>query len=103
MFISKNEDHKIWIGESPIYEEVLPPNLRIVFHSYKNPRIQEGISVILNGETHEVFPKEWEIQEFDVDSQKIESIKFIYNGLEIDFTKEYKKIMVNQIFYNHRP
>lgn len=104
MFISKNDPHKIWIGENPAYESEIPSNVRIVFHSYRNNTIKEkGINVIINDIKFKINPNDWEIQEFPVNSKHIQKIAFEYEGEIIDFTEEYREIMLNQIYYNHRP
>jgi hypothetical protein len=101
MFPSKNEECTIWIGENLPVNDFLPSTLRLVFHSYKNNKIKnDGISVIINGISHDIKPNEGEIQEFSISSRDIIDLKFIYDEETIDFTDEYKKIMFNQIYYN---
>jgi hypothetical protein len=100
MFVSKNEPIDIWIGEDDnLKSETLTSNLRIVFYSYKE---MSQINIIVNGVNYSVTPKEWEINEFPVDSQSIHNIKFNYNGHEIDYTDEFNNIMMNQVYYNYR-
>jgi hypothetical protein len=100
MFLSKNEPITIWVGEDPIYDEILPENLRIVFHSFEtiNP-----IKIQINGVEYIKTPKAWEIIEFPISSQNINEIIFTYNGNTVNFTEKYNDIMMNQIYYNHRP
>ena len=100
MFISKNEPITIWLGENPIYDETLPENLRIVFHGFEtiNP-----IKIVINGVEFIKTPKLWEIIEFPISSQDISEIIFTYNNNTVNFTKKYDDIMMNQIYYNHRP
>lgn len=100
MFISKNELMDIWLGENPVYKTKLSNNLRIVFYGDK---IIESITVTIDNENYKLSPKMREIIELPVDSKNIESIKFDYNGEEFDFSSEYKKISLNQIYINHRP
>lgn len=100
MFLSKNEPMTIWLGENPVYESLLPENLRIVFHGFEN---MDSIEIIINDVLYLENPKPWEIIEIPVSSQKIETISFIYKGTEVDFSKNYGEIMMNQIYYNHRP
>jgi hypothetical protein len=103
-FISKNERHNIWLGENPPYETELTSNLRMSFHSFKNDLIKNnGINITINGTTFTVHPNQWEILEFPICSQKVESIYFEYEGNKVDFTEQYQNIMFNQIYYNHRP
>lgn len=99
MFLSKNPELKIWLGYETPYSELLPTNLRIVFHE-----IPDGtkVDVVVNGENYSLSPKNWEIIEIPVDSQSIKEIIFIYDGKNYDFTKEYSEIMLNQVFYNIR-
>jgi hypothetical protein len=100
MFISKNEPIKIWIGEGENSKsEILTSNLRIVFHSFEK---MSEIDVIINNVTYTINPKKWEINEFPVDSQSIQSVKFNYNGYEVDYTNEFNNIMMNQVYYNYR-
>lgn len=100
MFISKNEEIDIWVGENEKTRcEKLTSNLRIVFHSFEN---MGEIDVIINNVTYTINPKKWEINEFPVDSQSIHSIRFNYNGYEVDYTVEFNNIMMNQVYYNYR-
>ena len=46
MFISKNEPITIWLGENPIYDTILPENLRIVFHGFET---MDKIEILING------------------------------------------------------
>jgi hypothetical protein len=104
VFISKNDPHSIWLGEDPVYEAELPPNLRIVFHTYRNSLIKDnGINITINDQTYKVNPNEWEIQEFPIHSKHIYKLVFEYESETIDFTEKYKDIMFNQIYYNHKP
>jgi len=100
MFISKNELMDIWLGKDPVYKTKLTNNLRIVFYDGKDI---ESIDLIINGQTYQISPKMLEMVELPVDSKNIESIIFKYNNREIDFSSEYKKISLNQIYINHRP
>lgn len=100
MFISKNEKMNIWLGESPIYEKELTDNLRICFHSFEQ---MEEIEIIINGIKYIEKPKSWQYIEYPVSSQQIFSLMFVYRGKEVDFTDQYKDVMMNQIYYNHRP
>ena len=100
MFISKNEPLKIWLGEDPIYDTTLTENLRIVFHGFEN---MGEINIKINGVNYLKTPTAWEIIEFPISSQNINELVFTYNGKEINFTEQYKDIMMNQIYYNHRP
>jgi hypothetical protein len=100
MFISKNEEMSIWLGENPCYESNLTSNLRIVFHGFE---VISEIKISVNGTIFSFYPKKWEIIEIPISSSSIEEIIFEYNSNTIDFSEEYKKIMLNQIYYNHRP
>ena len=75
LFLSKNEPITIWVGENPVYDEILPENLRMVFHGFSN---MNEIQITVNGITNTYQPKEWEIIEFPVSSQNITHIIFIY-------------------------
>jgi hypothetical protein len=100
IFLSKNEPITIWLGENPIYDEILPENLRIVFHGFDH--INE-IKIQINGVEYTKTPSPWEIIEFPVSSQNITEIIFTYNNNTVNFTEKYNDIMMNQIYYNHRP
>ena len=100
LFLSKNEPITIWVGENPVYDEILPENLRMVFHGFSN---MNEIQITVNGVTNTYQPKEWEIIEFPVSSQNINEIIFKYKDNTVNFTEKYNDIMMNQIYYNHRP
>jgi hypothetical protein len=100
LFLSKNEPITIWVGENPVYDEILPENLRMVFHGFSN---MNEIQITVNGITNTYQPKEWEIIEFPVSSQNINEIIFKYKDNTVNFTEKYNDIMMNQIYYNHRP
>lgn len=100
MFISKNEKMNVWLGEDPIYETELTDNLRICFHSFDNI---EKLEIDINGVKFIETPKNWEFIEYPISSQNIQSLIFTFKGKVVDFTKEYEDIMMNQIYYNHRP
>lgn len=100
LFVSKNDVMNIWLGENPPYQSELNDNLKFVFHSFET---MDEISIIINGKEFREKPKNWEIIEIEISSKKIETIQFVYNNNFVDFTDEYKKIMLNQIYYNHRP
>jgi hypothetical protein len=61
------------------------------------------IEITINKETKTYQPKEWEIMEFPVSSQDIKELIFTYNNKSINFTDKYNDIMMNQIYYNHKP
>lgn len=100
MFLSKNEPTTIWLGEDPIYDAILPENLRIVFHGFEH---MSDINIQINGVNYLKSPKSWEIIEFPISSQEIKELLFTYNNVTINFTEKYNDIMFNQIYYNHRP
>jgi len=101
LFLSKNEPITIWLGynDSP-YESILIENLRMVFHGFSN---MDEIQITVNGVTNTYQPKAWEIIEFPISSQNINEMIFTYNGNTVNFTEKYNDIMMNQIYYNHRP
>jgi hypothetical protein len=100
MFLSKNEPITIWLGESPVYDAILPNNLRIVFHGFESMR---PIEISVNGISYLKTPKPWEIIEFPINSQEVTELIFTYNNQTVNFTEKYNDIMMNQIYYNHRP
>lgn len=99
MFISKNPELQIWLGYDKPYPQQLSPNLKIVFHEIPE---NFNIEVIIDGERYKLNPIEWEYIEIPINSQEIKEIKFIYKNEEIDFTKKYSEITLNQVFYNFR-
>jgi hypothetical protein len=58
------------------------------------------IKIEINGIEFIENPKSWEFIEFPISSQSINQIAFIYNGKRVDFTDQYNKISMNQIYYN---
>ena len=98
MFMSKNDNMDIWLGENEnVYKEVLPNNLRIVF--YGNDNIGD-MTIIISGERFNINPKSFEMIELPISSTEVDEIKLIYKGEEYDLSDEYKKIMLNQIYIN---
>lgn len=99
LFISKNEEMTIWVGETPPIPENLTSNLRVCFYGYD---IIDTVYFIINGELFSVVPKKYEYEEFTISSQKITSIVMRYKEKEYDLTEKFSDIMLNEIFYNHR-
>lgn len=99
MFISKNEDMDIWTGGENVRKEVLPNNFRIVFYSSDNIG---DLILSANGVEYKISPKSWEINEIPLNSKNIRSLKIKYEDIEYDLTKEYEKIMLNQIYFNYK-
>ena len=98
MFMSKNDNMDIWLGENEnVYKEVLPNNLRIVF--YGNDHIGD-MTIIISGERFNINPKSFEMIELPISSTEVDEIKLIYKGEEYNLSDEYKKIMLNQIYIN---
>ena len=101
LFLSKNEKTHCWLGESPNeYSSDLTDNLRMVFYSFEH---MGEIKININGVEYIENPKPWEYIEFPIISQNINEMSFTYNNRTIDFTENYNDIMMNQIYYNHRP
>ena len=101
LFLSKNEKTFCWLGESPNeYSSDLTENLRIVFYSFE---YMDTIKIQINGVEYIKNPKSWEYIDFPVSSQNINELIFTYNNKTIDFTEQYDEIMMNLIYYNHRP
>ena len=99
LFVSKNETITIWLGYQKPYPQELSENLKLVFHSFDEIG---SIEVDIDGKYFSLNPKNYEIIELPIDSQKIEKFKIKYNHQDYDFSKDYKKILMNQIYYNHR-
>jgi len=99
-FPSKNEKHTIWLGESPVYAHELTDKLRLVFHGFENTL---ELRIIINDKTFDLIPKPWEIIELEISSQEIETFLFEFQDKRYDFSGEYRQIMMNQVYYNHRP
>ena len=99
MFLSKNPELEIWIGQENPKPVKLTTNLRIVF--YGIPENFE-IKVLIEGQEFNLKPINWEFIEIPIDSQSIKELKFDYNGVMVDFSKEYSDTMMNQVFYNFR-
>jgi hypothetical protein len=98
MFISKNDEMDIWLGdEGSQYKEILPNNLKIVF---SGPNHFDELTLIVDGESFIFNPKSLEIIELPIKSTEIKSLKMSYKGTEYDLSDEYQKIMINQIYIN---
>jgi hypothetical protein len=98
MFLSKNEKTLCVLGEEPNrYQSELTDNLRIVFHHFN---YMDSIKIEINGIEYIETPKHWEFIEFPISSQSVSQIAFTYNNQRIDFTDQYNKISMNQIYYN---
>ncbi len=100
LFLSKNEEIDIWLGENPVYATKLSSKLRIIFFGFKN---LPELFLTIDGEKFEISPKPWEFIELPVDSKSINQIVLTYDNLEYDLTEKYLDISMNQIYYNHRP
>lgn len=100
MFLSKNIPMTVWLGYDNPYESNLTDNLRIVFHSFEN---MGPIIIRLNGVDYVKNPSNWEIIELPVSCQNVNELIFTYNESTVNFTDKYNDIMMNQIYYNHRP
>jgi hypothetical protein len=100
LFFSKNDDMDIWLGsDDNIYKENLPNNLRVVFYDIKN--IGE-ICLVINDLKFDVEPKPFEFIDIPINSTKIETISLVYQNQKYDLSEEYKKVMLNQIYINHK-
>lgn len=100
MFLSKNDEMTIWLGDNPIYASTLSPKFRVTFYGFSNTF---ETCVIINNIEYKVEPKVFEFFEFEVNSDKIVDLKLKYNNEIYDLTQTYKEISMNQIYYNHRP
>ena len=60
----------------------------------------DPIKIEINGIEFIENPKSWEFIEFPISSQSIDRIVFEYAGKRVDFTDQYNKISMNQIYYN---
>lgn len=100
MFLSKNDEMTIWLGESPIYSSILPKKFRITFYDFSGDL---NLTVIINELEFDINPKPFEFEEFEIESQKIQELKIKYNNQLYDISKSFKDISMNQIYYNHRP
>jgi hypothetical protein len=100
LFLSKNEEMDIWLGENPIYSTKLTSNLRILFYGFSE---LNDLKIVLNGEVFNLNPKPYEFIEFPIESNKITQIILMYDGVDYDLIKKYEDVKMNQIYYNHRP
>jgi hypothetical protein len=100
MFFSKNDFMDIWLGnENNIRKETLPNNLRVVF--YGNQNIGE-ISLVINETNFDIKPKPLELIDIPINSTEIKNISLLYQNKKYDLSEEYKKVMLNQIYINHK-
>jgi hypothetical protein len=98
IFLSKNEKTSCLLGADPNkYRSELTDNLRIIFHSFDQ---MDPIKIEINGIEFIENPRSWEFIEFPISSQSIDRIVFEYAGKSVDFTDQYNKISMNQIYYN---
>jgi hypothetical protein len=63
----------------------------------------EPITIKLNGIEYIKKPSPFEIIEIPISSQNVDELIFTYKESTINFTDKYNDIIVNQIYYNHRP
>lgn len=99
MFISKNPEMEVWLGFKKPYPINLGANLRIVF--YETPDNFE-IKINVNGYYFQFKPKNWEYLEIPINSQEIESLIFYFENEIFDFSQDYSKFSLNQVYYNYR-
>jgi hypothetical protein len=99
-FLSKNErtTHFVDFNNQEI-SSVLSENLKIVFYGMDSNDI---IKININENEFNLTPISWEIIELPIDSQSINTFTFEYMGEIKDFSKTYKNIMHNQIYYNYK-
>lgn len=108
-----HEDFKVFLGKNPpwnVYADTnsettkdLDSNLRIVFHSFRNNFSEiEDIVIKIDEDVYKISPKDGNIEEFPINSQEIKKLIFYYKNEIIDLTEDYKKIMINLIYYKDR-
>jgi len=97
LFLSKNEEMTIWVGDNPPISEKLTSNLRVCFYGFE---VIEPVFFTINGDKFMIEPKKYEYEEFEISSQKITSIIMRYKEKDYDLSEKFSEIMLNQIFYN---
>lgn len=100
LFISKNEKTKHMIGEVPNHrEQELTDNIRLTFYGFS---VIEPVEIEINGIKYIEIPKNWEYIELPISSQNVNSLVLTYKGKSVDLSEKYKKIPMNQIYYNYK-
>ena len=69
-------------------------------HTY---RVRFILFSMINGIEYTKEPKPWDIIEIPISSQNVDELIFTYKESTINFTDKYNDIIMNQIYYNHRP
>jgi hypothetical protein len=58
--------------------------------------------LVINDLKFDVKPKPFEFIDIPINSTKIETISLVYQNQKYDLSEEYKKVMLNQIYINHK-
>jgi len=98
-FVSKNEPTHVWLGESSAYQAPLDSNLKVVYHSFDK---EINVTLIINGVFYNHKPTNWEIIDLSISSLDITNFYILYENKIVDFTDEFNKITMNQVYYNYR-
>jgi hypothetical protein len=99
LFISKNEEMTIWVGENPPVPEKLTTNLRVCFYGFETI---EPVYFTINDVIYKVEPKKYDYEEFPISSQEVTSMVMRYKEKDYDLMEKFSDIMLNEIFYNNR-
>ena len=98
LFMSKNDEMDILVG-NPECSVKLPPTFRMLFYNFKE---NLNLNVFINDKIFEINLKDSEYIEFPFNSLEINSLILEYDRIKYDLTEDYKKITMNQIYYNIR-
>lgn len=101
LFISKNPEIEIWLGEDPPVPAKLSPNLKLVFYDFQ---FLGKISVVVNEKIYDLTDKinPFEIIELPIDTGKIYSFTLEHRGNKYELKDKFDEIMLNQVYYNYR-
>ena len=60
------------------------------------------MSVIINESTFNINPKQFEFVELPINSKEVNTLILNYKNQEYNLSDEYKKVMLNQVYYNYK-
>lgn len=93
LFLSKNHAMNILSNT----EQAITENIRLLFYDFEDIGT---LTLFTNNETFELTPKQLEIIELPINSQKVTDLRLTYKNMSYDLSKTYADIMINQIYYD---
>jgi hypothetical protein len=96
---SKNVNYKFFIGKTDeTIGQNLSPKLRIYFYDFVD---QQNFKITINGKETLLTLNENKLVEFDIDSSKVDSIIITDNNQEFDYSKTFKEIERNLVYFDN--